>query len=184
MANPLTHKRIASSGRSLSDLIHSIDDGDLTLDPPYQRGDVWTEQQRVNLIKSIMLGIPIAAVVLNKRGDNHWWDQPITMNDPWFACIDGKQRLTTVHLWMNNQFAVPVHWFEKDAVEASASTVYYSQLSVIMQRFFRNIAVLPVAEAKLRNVAEEAEVYDLINSAGTAHSMADLDRARAVKEQA
>jgi hypothetical protein len=188
MTKPLRHKRISSSGRSIADLVHSIEDGDLILDPPYQRGDVWTEQQRVNLIKSIMLGIPIAAIVLNKRGDNRWWDQPVTMNDPYFACIDGKQRLTTVRMWMNSEFAVPGHWFEKDAIQdalassvyCTGGNVYYSQLSLTAQRFFRKVAILPVSEAMLRNVTEEAEVYDLINSAGTSHTKSDLDRARLI----
>jgi hypothetical protein len=178
---PLKHHSISSSARSLSDLVHSVDSGDLDLSPPYQRGDVWTDAQRANLIKSILIGIPIAAIVLNRRGDNRAWEQRtgrLKMSEPYFACIDGKQRLTTVGLWLNDGLWVPGEWF--DGVYGAA-VVTYQMLPVVTQRFFLNRAVIPVAEATLGSVEEEAEVYDLINSAGTAHTRADLDRARALR---
>jgi hypothetical protein len=183
---PLKHRSISSSGRSLSDLVHWVGTGDIDLSPSYQRGDVWTEAQRVNLIKSILMGIPIAALVINKRGDNAAWEStsgPVEAGDPYYACIDGKQRLTTGLMWMRSEFAVPRHWFDDGWVDSDApgAAVYFDDLSPAGRRFFRNVAILPVAEAKLRDVAEEAEVYDLINSAGTAHTDADLATARALK---
>lgn len=179
---PLKHRSIGSSARSLADLVHSVESGDLALHTPYQRGDVWADDQRRNLIKSLLLGIPIAALVINRRGDNHAWEQhngPVDYGQPYYACIDGKQRLTTVQMWMNDRLAVPAEWFWEGC--KPDSMVRYGALDVVRQRFFRNQAILPVAEATLGSVAEEAEVYDLINSAGTAHTQADLDRARALR---
>lgn len=180
---PLKHRSISSSARSLADLVHSIESDDLTLNAPYQRGDVWTVDQRINLIKSILMGIPIAAVVLNRRGDNAAWERdsgPVKFGQPYFACIDGKQRLTTVWMWMSSEFLVPAEWFAPEELVVEDPWVAFDGLSVVRQRFFRNQAILPVAEATLGSVAEEAEVYDLINSAGTAHTDVDLERARRV----
>lgn len=178
---PLKHRSITSSARSLADMVHSVESGDLALDTPYQRGDVWTVDQQRNLIKSLLLGIPIAALVINRRGDNRAWEQrsgAVGMNEPYYACIDGKQRLTAVRLWLGNQLRVPGGWFEG---MPPGELVTYGQLAIAPQRFFRNQAILPVAEATLGSVAEEAEVYDLINTAGTAHSTEDLARASAVR---
>ena len=180
---PLKHRTINSSARSLADLVHAMDTGDLDLDPPYQRGDVWTVQQRVNLIKSILLGVPIAAVVISNRGDNGWWTGKVNANDPYYACIDGKQRLTSVSWFMKSDFLVPAWWFDGRWLEPTGyEHVAYKELTQAGQRFFRNQAILPVAEAKLRDMAEEAEVYDLINSAGTAHTDGDLVAARQMKD--
>lgn len=179
---PLKHRSISSSARSLADLVHSVESGDLTLDTPYQRGDVWTDDQRRNLIKSLLLGIPIAALVINRRGDNRAWEEttgPVESGEPYYACIDGKQRLTTVHMWMTDRLAVPAEWFLE--ARTPGRTVHFGELNIVRQRFFRNQAILPVAEATLGSIAEEAEVYDLINSAGTVHTQADLDRARALR---
>lgn len=183
---PLKNRNISSSGRSLSDLIHWLDTGDIELNTPYQRGDVWTEQQRVNLIKSILMGIPIAALVINRRGDNQFWDKvsgPIKAGEPYYACIDGKQRLTAVSMWMRSELPVPRWWFDPSDVDADAPSsdlVYFEDLTPAGRRYFKNIAVLPVAEAKLCSVEEEAEVYGLINSAGTAHTGAELARAKMI----
>lgn len=182
---PLKHRTINSSARSLSDLVHAIATGDLDLSPPYQRGDVWTASQRVNLIKSILLGVPIAAVVISNRGDNGWWQgaKP-EVDDPYYACIDGKQRLTSVRMFMSDEVVVPAWWFDGRWLDPSygATHVTYSSLTEAGRRFFRNQAILPVAEAKLRDLVEEAEVYDLINSAGTAHTDGDLVAARQMKD--
>lgn len=184
---PLKHRSISSSGRSLPDLVHWVSVGDVDLNPPYQRGDVWTPQQRVNLMKSILMGIPIAALVINKRGDNAAWEKasgPVQASEPYYACIDGKQRLTTALMWLRSELAIPRWWLEDRCLDPDqrADEVYYEDLTPQGQRYFKNVAILPVAEAKLRDIAEEAEVYDLINSAGTAHSEGDLIIARQMKD--
>lgn len=179
---PLKHRTINSSARSLSELVHDVESGDLDLDAPYQRGHVWTYEQRVNLIKSLLLGVPVAAIVISNRGANTWWKTEVKVTDPFYACIDGKQRITTALMFMRSKLAVPAWWFDETWLTPTPfTTVYYGELTLLGQRFFRNQAILPVAEAKLRDIAEEAEVYDLINSAGTAHSDADLAAARALK---
>ena len=42
------------------------------LSPPYQRGSVWTEDQRLDLMYSLLAGYPIGAVILNDRMNTAW----------------------------------------------------------------------------------------------------------------
>jgi hypothetical protein len=180
---PLIHRNMSATGRSMRDLVRQLDDGGLLLDPPYQRGNVWTTKQRVNLVRSLLLGVPVAALVLNRRGDNRAWKR--NEGDPgevWYACIDGKQRLTTMALWWSGEFAIPADWLEQRMLSGGhcLSQVTCRDLSDTGRRFMDNRCVIPVAEAQLGSLAEEAEVYGLINSAGTAQSEADLKRAASI----
>ncbi len=171
----LRHRTIATAGRTVLGLVSDMRAGDIGLDPPYQRGDVWSTEQRVALIRSVLLGVPVAAIVLNNRWDNDAWataNGPLPEGEPAWSCIDGKQRLTTCAMWLNDELTVPADWFDM-----GHGLVAYSHLDATDRRQWKNVLTLPVAEARLGSVEEEAEVYGLINSAGTAHTAADLRRA-------
>lgn len=180
--SPLVHRNMSGTNRSMRDLVNQIGNGALDLNPPYQRGDVWTTEQRVNLIRSLLLGVPVAALVLNRRGSNAAWKR--NEGDPgevWYACIDGKQRLTTMQMWWSNQLSIPAEWLEQRMLGDwhCLAMVQAVDLSDVGRRFMDNRCTIPVAEASLDSLAEEAEVYGLINSAGTAQTAADLARAEA-----
>lgn len=181
---PLVHRNMSATARSMRDLVRHLDDGSLRLDPPYQRGDVWTTEQRVALVRSLLLGVPVAAIVLNQRGGNTAWER--NEGDPgavWYACIDGKQRLTTMAMWWAGDLSIPAGWLEQRMLADGHCLGWVScrDLSAVGRRFMDNRFIIPVAEARLSSLAEEAEVYGLINSAGTAHTSADLRRAEAVR---
>lgn len=45
---PLVNRNMQPTARNLRDLINFWRDGQINMTPPYQRGDVWTETQRVH----------------------------------------------------------------------------------------------------------------------------------------
>lgn len=183
----LDRYQIQPSSRFIGDLVGNVDKGDLDLDTPYQRGSVWTEQQRRDLIKSLLIGLPIAAIVINQRGSNGAWRRnngPLAADQPFYACIDGKQRLTAVKMWMDDELAVPRIWFNStwvlDAVDGEE--VRYSDLTEAGRRITSNMFLVPVAVASLGTLAQEAEVYRLLNTTGTPHTAEELARAAAVEQ--
>lgn len=54
----------------------------IDLTASYQRESVWDLEKRRSLVKSILLGLPIGAVFLNRRS----WKTPVVF------CVDGKRR--------------------------------------------------------------------------------------------
>lgn len=64
------------------------------LDPEYQRGHVWTEEQKVDLIDSIFKNVDIGKFTIIRRP---WGDDP---NKPktqlLYEVLDGKQRITAM----------------------------------------------------------------------------------------
>lgn len=148
------------------------------LDPPYQRQSVWTTDQRRNLVKSLIMGLPVGAVWTNKRRY-----EPGAAT---FAVIDGRQRIETVRGWFDGAFDVPAAWWEPKlladpgAVDDRGATVTYDDLSDTGQRACRIGWHIGELQVQGLRVAEEAELYLLVNYGGVPHEEADYRRAAAV----
>lgn len=168
---PLKRLSLQSMNYTVMHYTGDRDGGDMfLLDAPYQRDSVWTEEKRQALIRSMLMGLPIGSVTLNKRSYDR--EQNI-------AVIDGKQRIETLRAWENDEFAVPSHWFEEKWLEdpSSDEPVKYSGLSVIGRRFWANTMV-PAQEARVDTIAEEAEIYGLINRGGVDQTEEDIANAQ------
>lgn len=61
------------------------EEGELVLNPSYQRDSVWPDKMSVELIDSILRGIPLPSIILNQRRESD-------KNE----IVDGKQRLTAI----------------------------------------------------------------------------------------
>ena len=70
--------------KSTSDLIRMIKEGELILQPDYQRKFVWNQKTMSQFIESLLLSIPIPTIFLSENDDDT------------LEVIDGQQRLTTV----------------------------------------------------------------------------------------
>lgn len=144
---------------------------DFLLDPPYQRQSVWSPEQRVNLIRSFLLGVPIGSVILNDR-----FKAGVGYH---FAVVDGRQRIETVRAWFAGAVAVPTSWWTDEDLGAPrdqlGDTVTVNDLSEVAVRDCKRRWQLPAAEARLPEQAEP-DLYLLVNFGGVAQT--DDDRAR------
>lgn len=149
------------------------------LAPSYQRGSVWTPTQRVNLMRSMFMGLPIGAVVLAFHG--------YEVGPAFYTVIDGKQRIETLRAFVDDGFAVPVAWFDdsKGALRADEPVsgspdadrlVRYSGMPRYYQSLVNDFG-LSVLTTSLKTVEDEAELFLLINAGGTSQSAEGLNRA-------
>lgn len=169
------------------------------LDAPYQRGSVWTDEMRVNLIKSLLMGIPTGSIVVAKARAGTMYP---------YRIVDGKQRIEAIRAFVDNEFGVPAHWwhdddmvgFRRDA-ESLGVTVKYEELT--RQGKMRvNMFTMPALECDLtqeflgfgtsgkeRNwryrdddetLRAEATLYGLINFGGVEQTDTDRQRAEAI----
>lgn len=168
---PLPRLSLQSYNHTVMHYTMDRDDGDIfDLETPYQRGSVWDEPRRQALIRSMLMGLPVGSVVINKRGFQF---------QKMYAVVDGKQRIETLRAFENDEFAVPRHWFEDRFVEEPDSSdpdVRYSELSVIGRRHWSN-RPFPTLEANVGTIGEEAEIYRLINTGGVDQTPDDLANA-------
>lgn len=86
--------RIAKEQSSVFELLRREKRGDLVLAPDFQRNDIWDLKHKSELIESILMGFPIPLIYLfeNENGIRQ--------------VIDGKQRITALKMFLNNEFAL------------------------------------------------------------------------------
>jgi Protein of unknown function DUF262 len=83
--------RISTKPFSLRQVVDMINDHDIDLAPDFQRLFVWRPAQRSRLIESILLGIPLPAFYFNQDFQGA------------MQVVDGVQRLTTIHRFVNEE---------------------------------------------------------------------------------
>ena len=165
-----------ASNRSAREVarIFSSEDGDIN--PEYQRGSVWTPDQRIALVRSWLMGVPIPSIVINDRIFGSWpSDSRGPVGNFAYAAIDGKQRIETAIAWFEGELAVPASWFDPAVVETTEETedgLYVRHTGLILSERRHQGATfpLPTVEAQAATLEEEAELYLLLNGAGTPQS--------------
>jgi hypothetical protein len=99
--------------------------GKINPQPDYQRGPVWEPKKAINLVDSILKGLPIGIVMLNivtdPDNDREIWD-----------VVDGQQRLTTLFSFLKYKRAdkdKPLFLQESQWKKANKNFRYFDQLS-------------------------------------------------------
>lgn len=72
--------------KTLNDILNLYENGQLNLNPGFQRQSVWSENDRKKLIDSLFRGFPLPSIFLYKRHEG---------GDLIYDVIDGKQRIET-----------------------------------------------------------------------------------------
>ncbi|GAB3147167.1 hypothetical protein GCM10027290_30020 [Micromonospora sonneratiae] len=181
---PLTPLPTSFAFWSIDEYTNRIRRGEMALDTPYQRGRRWTDDQRVDLMRSWLQGVPIPAVVLNERYGAAWRDNGCDAHVT-YAVVDGRQRLETALAWQDGDLAIPSSWLPADWVRTAQDTDDGPYVRVTGLRSPHRVARLmdlPCVRARVDTVADEAAIYLLINGAGTPHTDADLDRAARIAD--
>ena len=191
---PLEHLSLNAADRQAREIARSFSESfGLDLNPPYQRGRVWNEDQKIALIRSWLTGTPTGVVIFNDRSTPEWKNangyDPVDRDEPMYACIDGQQRISAAQAWFANELAVPATWFDPQDVTQTEDTddgpyVRWSGLTLPRQRHFANRAHLTVATARVATVQEEAAIYLLVNGGGTPQTDADMANAKRVADDA
>lgn len=175
----------------LTGLVDFVLKGRIDLAPPYQRGDVWTTDQRIALVYSWLTGATVPSITVNDRSGSVWRDRDTydirkTEKGIW-AVIDGRQRLTTAVMWMQGEFAVPASWFPEDTIRRTEQTsdgpyVRHTGLTDKGRARGTDRTVMPVGVGEFASVREEAKIYMLLNGNGTPQSDDDMTNAQRIAE--
>ncbi len=132
---------------------------DLQLNPDFQRGHVWTEEQQVSWLEFFLRG--------GRSGDTLYFNDPNwlawTPEDSGykdFVCVDGLQRITAIRRFLNDEIKVFGH--------------YYSEFED--PRWLRSNANITINVNNLKTRKEVLKWYIDMNSGGTPHSEAEINR--------
>jgi len=89
---PIDSLLIRTEPRSVFETIRRIDSGNIIMDPDFQRDFVWEQERQSKLIESALMRIPLPVFYLAETGDGR------------IVVVDGLQRLTTFHRFLNGDF--------------------------------------------------------------------------------
>ena len=136
--------------------------GVLELEPDFQRGHVWTDEQRVKYVESLLRSCAPRSILFNCPG----WSSGKEAGDippHTFQCVDGLQRLTAVRKFMGGEFRV---FGDLSAEDLNGSPFAPSRYT------------LKVSVYEFTNRADLLQFYLDLNSGGTAHGAEELERVR------
>lgn len=150
--------------KSTSDLFRMIIEGELNLQPDYQRKFVWDKKTMSKFIESLFLSIPIPTIFLAEN------------NDDSFEVIDGQQRLTTIFAFMKSKLngdgidRLPKELRDLDLLILSGLETLqqynkktYSDMED-MQRKFNNVSLPMVIVKKDSTEDIKYDIFSRINS--------------------
>lgn len=142
-------------------------DGDgqkLELNPDFQRGHVWTEEQQVAFIEYILRGGKSGRVVyLNNPSWQNWYDKAGAYND--FVCVDGLQRITAIRRFINN--------------EIKAFGFFYNEFEDTP----RHTLTMKVNINSLKTKKEVLTWYIEMNTGGVVHTKDEIDMVKELLEK-
>lgn len=149
---------------TLRDLVNRIEDmefGDgykkaLELNPKFQRGHVWTEEQQTLFIESLLQGGAKHSRIIYLNCPDWSHDNKTDYHD--FVCVDGLQRYTAIKRFMNNEIKAFGYYLDE-----------YEDVKIFKRAFLMKLNV-----NTLKSEKEVLEWYLQVNDGGTPHTKEEI----------
>lgn len=148
-------------------LPQQLKDG-LELDPDFQRGHVWTEEQQIRYVEFILRGGRTGRDIQTNHPGWHRGSIP----GP-YVLVDGKQRIEAVSRFMRNEFRIFT------SLDPKGEGYFQSDFTGYMRHYasFRwNVNDLKTRE-------EVLQWYIDLNAGGVVHTSEEIERVRKLIEQ-
>lgn len=153
---------------------YSEREGGLHLNPDFQRGHVWTEEQQISYIENFIRGavgdtgrtITLSCSDFQGRREKH-------SDMAGFYVIDGLQRLTAVQRFMNDEFKIFHHingGVDKDFFKGTGFRI--GGMKGLSFNVFR-----------MQTKKEVLDYYIAMNSGGTVHSEDEIQRVKKMRDE-
>jgi hypothetical protein len=139
--------------------------GMINLEPAFQRGSVWNKRYRRELITSLLFGFPLPSIIFK------------VADDETLQVFDGKQRLTTITMFLNDEFETSDYLLE--GVKYEGQEINRKKMSELPKNLQRDIRQMSLQISKVNNMTDEqtAILFDRFNSNTTKMSKGEKDRA-------
>ncbi len=101
----------------VQNLVLLVDEKRLDIEPAWQRTDVWSLKKKRELIRSLILGIPLPSIILHSRAGGK------------MSIIDGKQRLLSIIKFVKNEFKLPKYDVEPSSPLFACRGAFYDKMN-------------------------------------------------------
>lgn len=138
----------------------------LQLNPEFQRGHVWTEEQQIAWLEYHLKGGKSGNTIYLNNPFWHSVRVPKENEYKDYVCVDGLQRLTAAKRFINNEIKV-FNSYYKDYEDSMRSLSHMMTLNV----------------NDLKSEKEVLQWYVDMNSGGTPHTNEEIERVRKMIEK-
>lgn len=151
---------------TIDTMYDQIHQGNIILNPKFQRRNAWNDEKRSKLIESIIMGYPVPEIVLaeSPKGRRK------------FIVIDGRQRLLTISGFINNE--VFKYWthpkLQKLKVKKELNGRKYSEFDIDEKREFGNSSLRCTVITNYKNDDVLYDIFYRLNSGSVALSTQEL----------
>jgi len=139
---------------SIGEIINLYNDGDLNLNPAFQRLFRWDDFQKTKFIESVLLGIPIPQIFVSQKKDGKW------------DVVDGVQRVSTLlQLSGNLQGYFPLKMTTSKYLP-HLEGLTFENLSPDIKRIFRRGKIGVNIILTENSINAQYELFQRLNSGG------------------
>ena len=135
-----------------------IRDAGLQLNPEFQRGHVWTEEQQIAWLEYHLRGGKSGNTIYLNNPCQHSGQIP---NKGKYVCVDGLQRITVAQRFIHNEIRVFGSYFRE----------YEDRIRVLPATMILNVN-------DLKTEKEVLQWYVDMNAGGTPHTSDEIERVR------
>ncbi|AGR47710.2 hypothetical protein PHIM7_58 [Sinorhizobium phage phiM7] len=146
MMGPISRYKEYLAGRSFSKNLFGYREVMGFFLPPWQRGSVWTEKQKIAFVESAWKGVNLGTYSYNTAEIGSPYDNLL---------IDGQQRMTALQDYVEDKF--PVFGYR------------YSEVTIVDRRMFEMMTTFASYETETEDETYLREYYNMLNFGGTAH---------------
>jgi uncharacterized protein with ParB-like and HNH nuclease domain len=132
---------------TINDLFHRYKDGDLHLQPDFQRQFVWDSKKSSKLVESILLDIPLPVIYLAEEQDGTE------------AVIDGQQRLTSFFKYLDGDFKL-----SGLKVLTELNNKKFKELDKVIQNKIKKSSVRTITFKKESDPELRFEIFERLNT--------------------
>lgn len=145
----------------LQDILdHYINDYGLDLNPDFQRSHVWSIENRQAFVLFLLKGGHSSRDIYFNHPN--WMNSFKTTPENGFVLVDGKQRLESVRMFLNNELSILGGHYFKD---------FEDRMGMFGAQFIFHVNDLPTRK-------EVLQWYLDLNSGGVAHTEEELNKVR------
>lgn len=146
-------KNFDSRTYSINDFLEWSDNGQLELNPRFQRRNVWTDTARSYLMDTIVRGKPIPKIFIRQKLN-------VQTRQSIREVVDGQQRLRTILSYLKDGFVI------SKKHHPTFGGLYFSQLDQVDENIQANILNYEISTDLLVNMpdAEILDIFGRLNS--------------------
>lgn len=164
--NDVSQLVVYSRDWTVQTIIQQINDGNVDLNPDFQRRNVWDNDKRSRLIESLMIGYPVPEIVLAE----------IIGEKKKYLVIDGKQRLLAIYGFMNktSDFWDGTPKLKNQTVLKHNNGLAFDELPLDEERRFLNADVRCTLLSGYKNYSTLYDIFYRLNTGSSPLTMQEL----------